>query len=280
MVTFYGLRFIPEGKVRVDEYEKELEERIEAEKRGEEWAKSSYEYLGYEGEVIRKGPWKGDIEKLQVMWWRFVEGGPNGFFETYFDRNHAKNTEPVKEEESEELCYKYTKFLSFMKGFRRLNECLLEDIENDYNLEFHAKPDIIKNTIDLKCKYNNSTLDVITFENLLNEYDDKKFILNEVNSKLSETEQQTIRQYRAKKVLKEFYQTLKKEVPTNKQKLLVACLKNEQPTPSNLEIYVNTYKNLKTNLEQNIKQTDIIKFDETVNTLYETAKNELIKGQN
>lgn len=208
------------------------------------------------------------MEDMIINWCRIPALDSKALIGYYDNLGTFCPRSPIYEEEDEELFDKHNSFKLSMSLFLTQFKEDLENLEKNYDLEFHVKPNVIKDKIEIEFNYNNSFF-VVDEENI-------NSIYNSLNS-LSIKDKRQLRHYRAKKILKEFYQMLKKEVPSKKQKLFIACLKNEQPTPSDLTIYVNSYKNLKTNLEKTTKETDLLKFDETVNTLYETAKKELEK---
>ncbi len=285
MVKYYGLHFGFRSKKEAEDYFAIEKKRKAAEQRGEPWeVGNGFEYLGFDDGVTIKGPWKGDIEHLAVLWWIFTEGGPNGYLEDYFDRDGKKIDEPVTEEENEDLCYKYTKFLGFMKGVRRISQFLLEKLENNYDLELHMKPDIIKNKISLDCVYNDKYFNIVDFRHILDtkKYDEN-FILNYLDESLVSEEQEDIRSYRAKTALRNLHSSLKQEIPVEKHKMLNHYLRNgEKEIPKSLKGKVIVYRSLKSNLEKILsiekkliksEKNDLANFDKAVESLFAAAKN-------
>ncbi len=288
MVKYYGLRFRETTPGYAESYWKKEAERIAAEQRGEPWkVGNEFTYLGFDTYEYTYAD--GDFEERAIMWFRKNEGGPNGYLETYFDKDDNEVQKPIKEEKDEDLYYKYDMFLYGLRGLRRaidMKRLDILEIEKNYDLEIHIKPDVVKEEILIEPHYQNKNSSFfIANSDYSYKKNLKKDILSCVDSNLSTKEQLLLRGCRAKTALKDLYSTLKNELTEQKQKILANYMKNKNNNneiPSVIIPQVLFYNKVKESLseifsyERNLVYTgksDIQKFDRTINSLLECAKN-------
>ncbi len=281
MVKYYGLTFSESTTGFAEGYWKKEAEIRAAEQKGERWL-NNLTYLGFDTYEYTYAD--GDFEERAIMWFRFNKGGPNGYLEDYFDKDWKPTKEPIKEEKDEDLYYKYFEFLQRLRGLRRaidMKRLDILEIEKNYDLEIHIKPDVVKEEILIEPYYQGRSCGF--FKEACSKNVEKD-ILSCVDSNLSTTEQLSLRGTRAKTALKDLYSTLKNELTQQKQKILANYMKNKNNNneiPSVIIPQVLFYNKVKESLSEIFSyerdlvytgKSDIQKFDRTISSLLECAK--------
>jgi len=121
----------------------------------------NWDFLGVDS--YDNGTDSGDLE---IIWFRNRKGREDpGFIDSFFDSASGTQIKtPISKEVNKILFHKYRSFLLDLCSLNQVGVCnKLFNLEQDFNLDIHVKPDIMKDEIYIETYYN-GIKDILTID--------------------------------------------------------------------------------------------------------------------